>query len=122
MKTWIMAGAALAGLAVAFGAFGAHVLKSRVTPEMLAVFETGVRYHFYHALGLIAIGTVGFHFPESQLQIPAVLMSAGILIFSGTLYLLVLTGQKWLGTVTPVGGLLLILSWLMLAYNIYRSG
>ena len=121
MKTWIMAGAALACLAVVFGAFGAHGLKSRVTPEMLAVFETGVRYHFYHALGLIIIGVMGFHLPESQLQFPALLMSTGILIFSGTLYVLVLTGQKWLGAVTPIGGLMLIVSWLLLVYNMWKD-
>lgn len=121
MKQWIAAGAALAGLSVIFGAFGSHGLKTKVTPDMLTVFETGVKYHFYHALGLIAIGSLGFHFPSSQLQFPAMMMSAGILIFSGTLYLLVLTGQKWLGAVTPIGGLLLILSWLLLAYNLWKD-
>jgi uncharacterized membrane protein YgdD (TMEM256/DUF423 family) len=122
MKQWIMAGTLLAALSVIFGAFGSHGLKTRVAPEMLAVFETGVRYHFYHALGLIMIGILGFHYSAFQLQLPAMMMSTGILVFSGTLYLLVLTGQKWLGAVTPIGGLLLILSWATLAYRIYRTG
>ncbi|MDP6533169.1 MAG: DUF423 domain-containing protein [Candidatus Marinimicrobia bacterium] len=117
-----MAGTLLAALSVIFGAFGSHGLKTRVAPEMLAVFETGVRYHFYHALGLIMIGILGFHYSAFQLQLPAMMMSTGILVFSGTLYLLVLTGQKWLGAVTPIGGLLLILSWATLAYRIYRTG
>jgi uncharacterized membrane protein YgdD (TMEM256/DUF423 family) len=122
MKTWIMAGAVFAGLAVVFGAFGAHGLKSRVSPEDIIIFDTGVKYHMYHALGLILIGILGFHFPEKSMSAPATLMSVGILIFSGSLYILVLTGFRWLGAITPVGGLALISSWLLLAYNLYRLG
>ena len=91
MKTWLIVGASLAGLAVLLGAFGAHGLKSRVSPEDLLIFETGVRYHMYHALGLLIIGVIGFQVSQDVIQIPAYLFTAGIIIFSGSLYLLVFT-------------------------------
>ncbi len=122
MKSIIIIGVLLAGLAVLLGAFGAHGLKTKVSPEDLTVFETAVKYHMSHALGLILIGLLGFHFPEQIIQIPAYLIMAGMLIFSGSLYILVVTGTRWLGAITPLGGLSLIAGWLLLAYNIYRSG
>ena len=122
MKSIIMTGALLAGLAVMLGAFGAHALKAKVSPENLTIFDTAVKYHMYHALGLILIGLLGFHFPVKLIQIPAYLMMGGILIFSGSLYILVLSGIRWLGAITPIGGIAFIISWLLLAFNLYRSG
>ncbi|MDP6339564.1 MAG: DUF423 domain-containing protein [Candidatus Marinimicrobia bacterium] len=118
MKNWIILGASLAALAVILGAFGAHGLKSKVSPEDLAIFETGVRYHMYHALGLILIGILGFHYNADMIQLPAVLLSVGILVFSGSLYILVLTGLRWMGAITPIGGIALIAGWVMLIIKI----
>ncbi|MFQ6676690.1 MAG: DUF423 domain-containing protein [Fidelibacterota bacterium] len=122
MKSIIIIGALLAGLAVILGAFGAHALKARVSPEDLAIFETAVKYHMYHALGLILVGLLGFHYSPETIQLPAWMIMGGILIFSGSLYVLVLSGVRWLGAITPIGGISLIVSWLLLAFNIYRSG
>ncbi|MBC8345057.1 MAG: DUF423 domain-containing protein [Candidatus Marinimicrobia bacterium] len=108
-------------LAVVLGAFGAHGLKSRVSPEDLVIFETGVRYHSIHALGLIFLGIMGFHYQAEVIQIPAVLLSVGILIFSGSLYILVLSGIRWMGAITPLGGVAFIAGWLLLAYRLIKS-
>ena len=105
-------------LAVLLGAFGAHGLKNRVSPEDLIIFETGVRYHMIHALGLILLGILGFHYHGDVIQLPALLFSAGILIFSGSLYILVLTGIRWMGAITPIGGLAFIAGWIMLFIKI----
>ncbi len=121
MKNWIILGASLAGLAVILGAFGAHGLKNKVSPADLAIFETGVRYHMYHALGLILLGILGFHYSGNVIQLPAVLLSVGILIFSGSLYILVVGGVRWMGAITPIGGLCLTAGWLLLAYNLYKD-
>ena len=121
MKTWLIVGAFLAGLAVLLGAFGAHGLKSRVSSEDLEIFKTGVRYHMAHAIGLLLIGAIGFHLNHDLIHIPAYLLTAGIVIFSGSLYLLILTNTRWLGAVTPIGGVCFIAGWLLLAFNIYRS-
>lgn len=121
MKTWIITGAILMALAVVLGAFGAHGLKSRVSPEDLVIFETGVRYHSIHALGLIFLGIMGFHYQAEVIQIPAVLLSVGILIFSGSLYILVLSGIRWMGAITPLGGVAFIAGWLLLAYRLIKS-
>ena len=123
MKTYLIIGASLAGLAVLIGAFGAHGLKARVSSEDLGVFESAVRYHLYHSLGIILISILGItkDFPDDILLMPAYLMIAGIIIFSGSLYILVLTNIRWLGAITPIGGSLLIFSWFLFAFNIYRS-
>jgi len=121
MKTWLIVGASLAGLAVFLGAFCAHGLKSRVSLEYLAIFKTGVRYHMAHAIGLLLIGAIGFHLNHDLIHIPAYLLTVGIVIFSGSLYLLVLTDTRWFGAVTPIGGACFIAGWLLLAFNIYRS-
>ncbi|MGI8747692.1 MAG: DUF423 domain-containing protein, partial [Deinococcus sp.] len=98
-------GTLLSGTGVALGAFGAHALKARLSPELLEVFETGVRYQMDHGLGLLALSAR----PE-QRRAPALLL-AGTLVFSGSLYLLSLTGQRWLGAVTPIGGVLQLAGW-----------
>ena len=118
MKTWIIVGSLLAAIAVLIGAFGSQSLKSRVSPEDLAIFETGVRYHMYHALGLIIMGILGLYYSSDVIQFPAVLLTFGILIFSGSLYLLVLTGTRWMGAITPLGGLAFIAGWIMLIVKI----
>jgi len=109
-------------LAVAFGAFGAHALKSRLSPEMLSVFETAVQYHFYHALGLLAIGIIALHIPASDmLRWSGRLMFAGIILFSGSLYILSISGIKWLGAITPIGGICFLISWILLAISVYKG-
>ena len=121
MKSWLILGATFTGLAVILGAFGAHGLKTRVSPDDLVIFETGVRYQMCHGLGLILLGLIGFNVPESILHLPAILLTAGIFIFSGSLYLLVLTDMRWLGAITPIGGLFFVIGWALLAINLYRS-
>ena len=110
---WARLGAVLMLLAVGLGAFGAHALKSRLTPDMLAVFETGVRYHIYHALGLLALAAV--RGPDKA----GWCFVAGIVLFSGSLYLLALTGERRLGMITPIGGVLFLVGWLCLIFHRY---
>jgi uncharacterized membrane protein YgdD (TMEM256/DUF423 family) len=111
-KLFLALGGAAALLAVALGAFGAHALKSRLAPEMLAVWHTGIEYHALHALGLMAVGLVAAQLPESALlRWSGWAMLAGILLFSGSLYMLALSGERWLGAVTPIGGLAFLAAW-----------
>jgi len=111
-KFFLAAGGVAALLAVALGAFGAHALKSRIAPEMLAVWHTGIEYHIFHALGLLAVGIVTTQLPESApLKWAGWLMLAGIVLFSGSLYTLALSGERWLGALTPVGGLAFLAAW-----------
>ena len=118
---WFATGAALCGLGVVLGAFGAHGLRARVTPDMLAVFETGVRYHLIHALGLLAVAWAASRWPSAWVGVAGWLFVAGIVIFSGSLYLLVMTGTRWLGAITPIGGLCLITGWAVLAVGALRA-
>ena len=118
---WIIIGSSFAALAVVFGAFGAHGLKSKVTPEDLVIFETGVRYQMYHSLGLILLGVLGMAAHLNISQLPAIFFITGILIFSGTLYLIPLTGMRWLGALTPIRGIAFIAGWTSLIYNIIKS-
>ncbi len=112
----LVAGALAAGLAVALGAFGAHTLQTRVTPERLQVFETGVRYQMYHALALIFLAWASQQWPGWQLSVAGYLFLAGIVIFSGSLYLLVITDTAWLGAITPIGGVAFMAGWAMLVW------
>ena len=114
-------GAFSAFLAVALGAFGAHALKARLSSEMLQVFEVGVRYHFYHALGLFVVAWATTRWPGGAVTAAGWLFLAGTVIFSGSLYLLSLTGQRWLGAVTPIGGAAFLLGWLCLAWGAWRA-
>ena len=108
--------------AVGLGAFGAHGLKDKLSADMLAVYRTGVDYHFYHALGLLALGMIAAHLPESDLvKWSGGLMAAGIVLFSGSLYLLALTGTRWLGAITPLGGAAWIVAWALLAAALLRT-
>jgi uncharacterized membrane protein YgdD (TMEM256/DUF423 family) len=115
------AGSILAALGVGLGAFGAHSLKTVVGPELLAVFETGVRYQMYHGLGLLALAWAISRWPERRLSIAAWMLLAGTVVFSGSLYLLVLTGARWFGAITPFGGALLIAGWLFVAWRLVGS-
>ena len=101
---------------VALGAFGAHGLRGRVAPDMLNVFEIGVRYQLYHALALLVVGAIAGRLPAGTLAIAGWLFVAGTVVFSGSLYVLVLSGQRWLGAVTPLGGLAFLAGWLLLAW------
>ena len=118
---WFATGAILCGLGVVLGAFGAHGLQGRLSADMLAVFETGVRYHFIHALGLLAVAWAASRWPHALVGAAGWLFVAGIVIFSGSLYLLVLTGARWLGAITPIGGLCMIAGWVALAIGALRG-
>lgn len=111
------AGAVAALLGVALGAFGAHALRDRLPPELLVVFETGVRYHFYHSFGLIAAAYAASRWPEGAAGVAGWLFLAGIVLFSGSHYLLALTGVRWLGDITPLGGVAFIAGWAALAWT-----
>jgi uncharacterized membrane protein YgdD (TMEM256/DUF423 family) len=121
-RTIALAGAISAFLAVAAGAFGAHALRARITPDMLAVFETGVRYQMYHALALFAVAWASNHWAGSPVRAAGWLFIGGTVLFSGSLYLLSLTGTRWLGAVTPFGGLLFLCGWASLALGVARAG
>jgi uncharacterized membrane protein YgdD (TMEM256/DUF423 family) len=114
-------GAISACVGVAAGAFGAHGLKNRLDAEMLAVFETGVRYQMYHAFGLIAVAWALSRWPGQLMVTSGWLFVAGTILFSGSLYLLSLTGQRWLGAITPLGGLAFIAGWLCLASVLWKG-
>ena len=105
-------GGVAALIAVALGAFGAHALRPRLTPELLAVFETGARYQMYHALAILAAALAYGKWAAAQALWAGWLFTAGILVFSGSLYVLALTGARWWGAVTPVGGLCFLLGWI----------
>jgi uncharacterized membrane protein YgdD (TMEM256/DUF423 family) len=116
-RNFLLIGAILGFLGVAFGAFGAHGLRSRLTPEMLAVFETGVRYQMYHVFALLIVAAAIGHAGAARLLVLAGWsFVAGILIFSGSLYALALTGVTTFGAVTPIGGLAFLIGWACLVF------
>jgi uncharacterized membrane protein YgdD (TMEM256/DUF423 family) len=115
-RTFLLVGAVSAFLAVTLGAFGAHGLRGRLSPEMLAVFETGVRYHMYHALALILVALVMGRMSGWLIQTAGWCFIAGIVLFSGSLYALALSGVTILGAVTPIGGLAFLAGWACLAF------
>jgi len=111
-RLFLALGAAAMLAAVVLGAFGAHALKQRIAPDLLATYHTAVEYHVYHALGLLAVGLAALHLPESAwLRAAGWAMAAGIVLFSGSLYVLALTGMRALGAVTPIGGVAFIAGW-----------
>ena len=121
-KLILISGALLAAMAVILGAFGAHGLKKSLSDEMLVVYKTAVDYHFIHALGILLIGFLHQQYPETRLFIwSGVSLIIGILLFSGSLYVLSITEIKKLGMITPFGGLAFIIGWLLLAFGIYKS-
>lgn len=121
-KIFSLMGAALGCLSVVFGAFARHGLEHRLPGEMLEIFETAVRYQMYHALALLAVGWVAVQYGHPAVTTSGWLFIAGSVIFSGSLYLLALSGVKGWGAVTPVGGLLLVGGWLFLFIGILRAG
>ena len=109
-------------LAVAAGAFGAHALRSRLSPEMTGVWQTAVQYHAWHALALVGVGLLMLHWPQrTDLGIASWLFVAGIVLFSGSLYALALSGVRGLGAVTPVGGVAFLAGWAVLAWAVART-
>jgi len=115
----LIAGAVFSFLSVAIGAFAAHGLKLEGYAQ--SVFETGVRYQFYHALALLLIGGIAIQKPSWVPNLVPALFVSGIVVFSGSLYVLALTGIKWLGAITPIGGLCFLFGWLLLVIRLYRS-
>ena len=114
-KNFLLIGSVAAFLAVGLGAFGAHGLKTRISPDMLAVFETGVRYHMYHALAIIATALVLGRMNGRLVVWAGWSFTAGIVLFSGSLYALALSGVTVLGAITPLGGLAFLAGWALLA-------
>jgi uncharacterized membrane protein YgdD (TMEM256/DUF423 family) len=110
-------GAGSALLSVAAGAFGAHALRNQLSPEYLTVFETAARYQMYHALGLLAVAWAVSRWPGGPAQWAGWLFVVGTVLFSGSLYLLALTGTRWLGAITPLGGVAFLLGWFCLALS-----
>jgi len=119
-RFFFSAGAIAAFIAVALGAFGAHSLKTKISAEMLDIFEVGVRYQMYHALALWAVAWATTRWPEASLNTAGWCFIAGIVIFSGSLYLLSFTGMRWLGAITPIGGLAFLAGWAILVWSINR--
>ena len=120
-RTFALLGALLAFLAVGAGAFGAHALRERLSPDLLDVFETAARYQMYHALALFAVAWAAGRWPGGATAAAGWLFVAGIVLFSGSLYLLSLSGVRWLGAITPLGGLAFLAGWLALAWAVWRG-
>lgn len=120
-KTILLTATVLLALAVAIGAFGAHGLKEHLSEAMLQTWKTGVEYHFYHALGLLLVGVLSVLMPSNLLNWSAIFLFAGIILFSGSLYILALTGIKWLGAITPLGGISFIAGWVLLAVAVFKG-
>ncbi len=115
------AGAVLAGLSVAAGAFGAHSLKGIISVDMLVVFETAVRYQMYHALALLVVSGMLKQVPERGLRVAGGCFVAGIVLFSGSLYVVALTSTRWVGAITPLGGVAFLSGWITLAWNLWQK-
>jgi uncharacterized membrane protein YgdD (TMEM256/DUF423 family) len=122
-KVFFMIGSILGGLAVASGAFGAHGLKKMVSPEMLDTWDKAVRYQMYHALAFLALAWALTHWPAQTklLALGGWLFLAGVALFSGSLYILVLSGVKWLGAITPFGGVAMVAGWVCLLLAAWRK-
>jgi uncharacterized membrane protein YgdD (TMEM256/DUF423 family) len=121
MDRWFfLSGCIGALLGVALGAFAAHALKGSLAPELLAAFETGVRYQLYHALALMAVAWASTRWPGKMLNAGGLLLFVGMLFFSGSLYALSLTGIRGLGMITPFGGLMLLAGWLCVAWGVWK--
>jgi uncharacterized membrane protein YgdD (TMEM256/DUF423 family) len=120
-RAFFIMGAVLAALGVAAGAFGAHALRGRLTPDLLNVFETGVRYQLIHALGLLAVAWAATRWPGRVTNIAGWLFLAGIVLFSGSLYALSVSGIRALGAITPLGGAAFIVGWMALAWAVWRG-
>jgi uncharacterized membrane protein YgdD (TMEM256/DUF423 family) len=121
-KLFFILGGVNAALVVMLGAFGAHGLKTKISAEMLAVYQTGVHYHLFHALGLLVVGVVATQIVDSvYLRWAGRLMLTGIILFSGSLYIMSVGGVRWLGMVTPFGGLVFIAAWILFVMAIIKA-
>jgi len=127
-KTVFQTGAILCALAVALGAFGAHLLRDRLEPHMFAAYETAVRYHFFHAFAILFMAAFMRHIHEKAVRVVLQIFLTGIVLFSGSLYIMAISKPligdafKWMGGITPLGGIAFILGWLWLAFKGYKEG
>ena len=120
-KLFLILGSINAATAVTMGAFGSHSLKTKISENMLSVFQTAVQYHFYHSLGLLIIGLLTMYFkPLKYINIAGWMMLIGIILFSGSLYALSTTGTRWFGFITPFGGIAFIISWVFIAVTAWK--
>ncbi|HXE73061.1 MAG TPA: DUF423 domain-containing protein [Candidatus Nitrosotenuis sp.] len=119
-RHWFALGAVLGALGVAAGAFGAHALREHLPPDRLSVYEVGARYHLVHSLALLAVAFAAWRWPSGLVSAAGWLLLSGILLFSGSLYGLALTGVRLLGAITPLGGLCFLAGWLLLALSAWR--
>ncbi|HJV27199.1 MAG TPA: DUF423 domain-containing protein [Aromatoleum sp.] len=113
----LLAGCVLAAVGIALGAFGAHGLRNLLGPAELGWWQTAVQYQMWNAVGLVGVNGAGL----SRNGLPTTLLVAGTLVFAGTLYLMALTGLRWLGMITPIGGVLMIAGWLLVAWRVWRG-
>ncbi len=120
-KSILISGAVFMALGVLIGAFGAHALKTQLSPDMMQVYKTGVEYQFYHALGLLLIGLIGFHIHSRWLLRSGILIILGIVLFSGSLYALSMTGIKPIGIITPFGGISFVFGWIFLIVGLIKK-
>lgn len=120
-RLWFLIGSSYTLLGVAAGAFGAHILKSRLSPEYLDVFETAARYQVYHGLALLAVSYAAYRWSGWPTTAAGWLFTVGVLLFSGSLYLLSLSGVRWLGAVTPLGGACFLAGWVLLTVGVLRT-
>ena len=120
MKTYIIIGALLSAIGVIIGAFGSHSLKTKLNPEQLVIYDIATRYLMYHSIGIISLGILAYNVPDSVVEIPIIIMLIGIILFSGSLYLISIKGYTKLGIITPFGGTAFIVSWILLAINIFK--
>ena len=117
----IAVGCILAGIGVAAGAFGAHMLKTMLEPPMLAAYDTGTRYQMYHAFGMILAGMAARLFGDSRLTTAGWIFAVGMVMFCGSLYGIALAGQKWMGPITPLGGLTFMIGWGLFGWRLWRG-
>ena len=120
-RNFIVLGAIGGFLSVAFGAFGAHAIKQWISTDLMAIYQTAVTYQMYHSLGLVFIGLIYQHYQNTLIKIAGWLMLTGMVIFSTSLYVLTLSGIRWLGAITPIGGSLLLLAWLLLIFGMLKK-
>lgn len=122
MQKWLLIAAVIfGGLGVAAGSFGAHALKRKLDPDLLNAFEVGVRYQMYHALAIGLVVFVSTLVASQMVWASGWVFVAGTIVFSGSLYLLALTGVRWIGAITPIGGALLLAGWVLLAVAIFKN-
>lgn len=120
-RIFFILGSLSAFIGVALGAFAAHGLKNKISSEMLTIFEVGVRYQMYHAFALFVVAWASTYWKEASFVTSGILFVTGTLFFSGSLYLLSVTGNRWLGAITPVGGLLFLWGWFALVWTVWKS-